>query len=142
MPEVILDLLSCSEGWVTDNEGRSYYVTDKGTVQTGWKSIPDDAHRYYFGKDGVCHKNEVIKAGTKLYYQTEDGIVRSPSGESVIDTAGGGRTIVNENGAIRTGWQTIDGRKYYVDRTTGLALTGTQQIKGVWYDFAPDGKLN
>ena len=44
-------------------------------------------------------------------------------------------------GAIKyTGWQTLDGRVYYFDRS-GNAVTGEQVIQGVKYNFASDGAM-
>ena len=124
-------------GWANASE-KKYYVTSKGSLQTGWLDLGEA--RYYFGMDGI-RADGVVRAGTKLYFQTEDGIVRSSGGKSVSDNDGL-ITVVNEKGVIQTGWQTVNGDKYYIDKTSGLALTGYQQVKGVWYDFAMDGKLS
>ena len=49
---------------------------------------------------------------------------------------------VNENTEYRyTGWQTIDGRRYYFDKN-GNKVTGEQVIQGVKYTFGSDGALN
>ncbi len=40
-----------------------------------------------------------------------------------------------------TGWQTIDGKKYYYDKN-GVAVTGTQTIQGIDYTFGSDGALS
>jgi GH25 family lysozyme M1 (1,4-beta-N-acetylmuramidase) len=39
-----------------------------------------------------------------------------------------------------TGWQTIDGKTYYFDKT-GTPVTGTQIINGVTYNFGSDGSI-
>jgi GH25 family lysozyme M1 (1,4-beta-N-acetylmuramidase)/uncharacterized protein YjdB len=39
-----------------------------------------------------------------------------------------------------TGWQTIDGKTYYYDKN-GNAVTGTQIIQGVTYNFGTDGAI-
>ncbi len=39
-----------------------------------------------------------------------------------------------------TGWQTIDGKRYYFD-SNGVAVTGTQIIQGVTYNFGSDGAI-
>ncbi len=108
----------------------------KGVLQTGWQTI--DGAKYYFGKDGV-RQTGVIKAGTKLYYQTKDGIV-----------TGDGKTamkldekyyVMNEKGVLKTGWLTVGDAKYYFDKTNGGALIGWQQISGRWYEFDEEGKV-
>ena len=49
---------------------------------------------------------------------------------------------VNENTEYKyTGWQTIDGRRYYFDKN-GNKVTGEQVIQGVKYTFGSDGALN
>ena len=40
-----------------------------------------------------------------------------------------------------TGWQTIDGKRYYFDKN-GNKVTGKQVIQGVQYDFGADGALS
>ena len=40
-----------------------------------------------------------------------------------------------------TGWQTIDGKRYYFDKN-GNKVTGTQIIQGIQYDFGADGALS
>ena len=40
-----------------------------------------------------------------------------------------------------TGWQTIDGKRYYFDKN-GNKVTGKQVIQGVQYDFGEDGALS
>lgn len=41
---------------------------------------------------------------------------------------------------LYTGWQTIDGARYYFDKN-GVAVTGDQVIQGVKYSFNSDGSL-
>ena len=49
---------------------------------------------------------------------------------------------LNENAEYKyTGWQTIDGKRYYFDKN-GNKVTGKQVIQGVQYDFGEDGALS
>lgn len=48
----------------------------------------------------------------------------------------------NENVEYKyTGWQTIDGKRYYFDKN-GNKVTGDQVIQGVKYSFGSDGALS
>ncbi len=48
--------------------------------------------------------------------------------------------IMNEVKYLYTGWQTVNGRTYYYDKS-GKAVTGTQIIQGVTYNFGSDGAI-
>ena len=49
---------------------------------------------------------------------------------------------LNDNVEYRyTGWQTIDGKRYYFDKN-GNKVTGKQIIQGIQYDFGADGALS
>ena len=46
-----------------------------------------------------------------------------------------------DNAWCLTGWQEIDGKKYYFDPENAWMLTGDQTIDGVEYVFADNGSL-
>ena len=46
-----------------------------------------------------------------------------------------GKWYLLSDGERLTGWQTVDGKRYYLDET-GVMLDGWQQIDGSWYLFA------
>ena len=41
---------------------------------------------------------------------------------------------------MQTGWQEIDGERYYFDEE-GVMQTGWQMIDGIWYYFIESGPL-
>lgn len=80
------------------------------------------------------------KSGNLLYVKTADGKFVA----AVVADYYKYNTFyrVNENTEYKyTGWQTIDGRRYYFDKN-GNKVTGEQVIQGVKYTFGSDGALN
>lgn len=80
------------------------------------------------------------KSGRQLYVKDSSGQYRAAV---VADYYKADKFyIVNENVQYRyTGWQTIDGKRYYFDKN-GNKVTGEQVIQGVKYTFGSDGALN
>jgi len=92
----------------------------------------------------------------KHYYYYKDGT--KAAGETTID---GTTYLFGYSGALKTDWQTIDGKRYYFDPATGEPvygwmnyfdnqyyiskeegkLTGSQLIDGQLYQFEDDGEL-
>jgi glucan-binding YG repeat protein len=97
-----------------------------------------------------------ITQGGKQYYLFADGT--SATGEVEID---GILYLFGYSGALKTDWQTVDGKRFYYDPETGTPrfgwieyfgklyyvsetdgkLTGLQEIDGELYFFAEDGVL-
>ncbi|MFR6332157.1 MAG: GH25 family lysozyme, partial [Eisenbergiella sp.] len=80
------------------------------------------------------------KSGKQLYVKTADGkyvlaVVADYYKYNVFYRE-------NENVEYKyTGWQTIDGKRYYFDKN-GNKVTGDQIIQGVKYSFGSDGALS
>lgn len=80
------------------------------------------------------------KSGKQLYVKTADGkyvlaVVADYYKYNVFYKE-------NENVEYKyTGWQTIDGKRYYFDKN-GNKVTGDQVIQGVKYSFGSDGALS
>ena len=80
------------------------------------------------------------KSGKQLYVKTADGkyvlaVVADYYKYNVFYRE-------NENVEYKyTGWQTIDGKRYYFDKN-GNKVTGDQVIQGVKYSFGSDGALS
>ena len=80
------------------------------------------------------------KDGRQLYIKTEDGKYV----EAVVADYYKYDVFYRLNDSVEykyTGWQTIDGKRYYFDRD-GNRVTGTQVIQGVSYEFGEDGALS
>lgn len=109
--------------WVTW-EGKKYYIGDDWIYETGWMQLPDEGNTgiywYYLGGDGA----------------RQTGWIRNvESGEDYYCDA---------NGKMLTGWQDIDGARYYLEPGTdnqGKMYTGRQTINGTVYNFDLNGKL-
>lgn len=77
-----------------------------------------------------------VKAGND--WQFNDGSGKTLTGW--IKTKTGWYYVDPASGKLSTGWQTIDGKKYYfntaADGTEGAMATGWQQLGGSWYFFS------
>lgn len=60
-------------GWLTDTDGKQYYMDDAGLMQTGWTDIGNK--RYYFDMDGILQTG-TLKIGKKSYELDTDGSLK------------------------------------------------------------------
>ena len=60
-------------GWLTDTDGKQYYMDDTGIMQTGWTDI--GKKRYYFDMDGILQTG-TIKVDKKTYELNADGSLK------------------------------------------------------------------
>ncbi|HAG12876.1 MAG TPA: hypothetical protein DCG49_03315 [Ruminococcus sp.] len=82
-------------------------------------------------------QNGWIQNGHKRYYIEEDG--SQAVGTVYIDDI---PYIFAPNGVQQTGWQTVDGKRYYYDPGSGEAVFGKLQWRGEWYYVTKeDGKI-
>lgn len=106
--------------------------------------------------DAAADQTGWIRTDEKITYRYADG--HTASGETEID---GIYYLFSYSGALKTDWQTVNGKRCYYDPATGEAkfgwvdyfgslyyvsqelgkLTGTQEIEGVTYTFDEDGVL-
>ena len=61
-------------GWLTDTDGKQYYMDDAGIMQTGWADIGNK--RYYFDMDGILQTG-TITIGKKTYELDKDGSLKN-----------------------------------------------------------------
>lgn len=107
------------KGWQTI-EGKDYYFNSKGQVTKGFKTI--DGKKCYFDSNGAM-KTGWFQDGKYYYYAKSDvidgdtygivvtGLVNLPYGEGdEIHTY-----YFDKNSRLLTGWQTINGRKYFFE---------------------------
>lgn len=132
--------LAVKEFVESEEDGNIYRVNKKGVRVTGWKTIKKKKYyfktkgvigamhhgwrtekkggvkkKYYLNKTtGVMNVNTLFKVGKKTYYATEDG-------------------------SIKTGWQDLDGKRYYFTLTG--TYTGWQEIGNKWYYFLDGGYI-
>ncbi len=143
-------------GWM-EYCGERYYISEENGKLTGWADIPDaDKTRHcYFDETGALLTGFFrAEEGGQLYYADASG-----------GTMDGGIHMIGDvpywfynNGALHTGWQTVDGiRRYYNPNTgeiqTGWIVwndyyyyvtaengkyTGLQQVDGEYYPFSAE----
>lgn len=123
--------------------GKRYYRFSGNTMQKGWQTI--DGKKYCFGTDGAMLTG-LFKYSNNWYYTNDDGSVYT--GFKVVTADGVTETYYfNGNGQRLYGWQKIDGKQYYFDKTTkgtdgiltGAMVTGRVKIGNDYYIFAQDG---
>ena len=137
-----------SETWVFDGNGAlerkwklingSWHVYNKdGAMHTGW--LEEWSSWYYFNNDGGMRTNAWLKQlNGQTFYLGADGIKYIGK-----HTIGGVEYTFNSAGILQgnlTGWQTIDGKRYYFD-AHGNKVTGWQTIENHVYKFGDDGKM-
>ena len=119
---IVLALLVClcaaaaaqQQGWVIENGYLCYY--QNGTKLTGTQTV-----------DGVSVQF------------TSDGHV---AGNGGIVTIGYAKYLIGTDNKLRTGWQTLNGSRYYFNPESGRAASwGYAKIDGQGYCFDDNGKL-
>ena len=135
---------------VLEDDGYYRYYIDNWK-QTGWQITPD-GYKYYFSTSvtryGAAMTGKRVKIGGKYYDFTNDGKLidhYDSNGNPVLFRSRNG--FFTENGITRyyvdneylTGWQYIDGNKYYFSKSSGKMLSGMQKIGSVYYNLGTDG---
>lgn len=138
--------------------GSLYYFRPSNGKKLVSKKKTVSSNTYYFKKDGTAAKNSWVKIKSKYYYFQSDGTMAKNKwiGKYYVDlngvrtkkskvtgwqTVDGKKYYYNSKGNMVTGWQTISGSKYYFDASTGVMLTGLQTISNKKYYFYTDGRL-
>lgn len=99
-----------------DYNGTSLYFNSVGALANGWLYLSDGT--FYFRNGVKLTGTQVINGAT--YYLLDDG--RLLTGWCTVEK---GRIYKNKYGANLTGWQTLGGRLYHFDETTGLLSVST-----------------
>lgn len=143
-------------GWLDWNGSRYYIQKDTGK-QTGWMVLENNniSRRYFFNADGVLQTGFFrAEEDSPIYYAEADGAVLK-GGIHEID---GAPYWFYEDGALHTGWQTVDGKRYFYDPETGTITfgwinwnnrnyyiseekgkyTGLEQVDGEYYPFSEE----
>lgn len=140
--------------WISN---KKYYASDTGAFLTGLQTVDGslyffktsngakvtkafqtvDSDTYYFGSDGAALKSTWVKVDSKYYYLQSNGKLAKNTwvGKYYVNLEG-----VRTNQTKKTGWQTIDGKKYYYN-SKGIMLTGWQTISGSTYYFGDNGVM-
>ena len=111
-------------GWETVDGKRYYYDPETGEMQTGWLVLTNGSisRRYFFGEDGAVMTG-FFRTDTNtspVYYADEEGAVVKGG----IHTIDGKPYWFYEDGSLHTGWQTVNGKRYFYDPVTGEITFG------------------
>ena len=104
-------------GWLRLN-GSWYYLDAKGRMLSGWQADQRTGAWYYMDPQTGIMRTGWLSDGGQWYY---------------LNTAAG-----SYEGCMLTGWQEIDGLRYYFN-SSGIMVTGWFQIDGKCYYFYPAG---
>ena len=156
-------------GWQKIN-GFRYNMGEDGKIRTGWQTI-DNKNYYFYPKTNKSKKQYKGTAVTGFFNWDMAQYYFNALNEMTLgwQKINGFRYNMGEDGKIRTGWQTIDNRKYYfypkTDKTKkqykGTAASGFfnwnkaqyyfdasnamtlgwQKINGFRYNMGEDGKI-
>ena len=86
-----------------------YYFDGNGVLQTNV-----EYEGYYFGEDGKAVKNDWVQFSEGYKYYDENGqVVKGTSTSPVMKEIDGNSYAFDLNGYMLTGWQEVDGTKYY-----------------------------
>ena len=129
-------------------EGVTFFTVEPGFIRayrggsylTGWNKI--DGKTYYFSTN-ADHEGKMMTGTTKIRIYTGQVITYDFASDGHLKNY----VWVTDEAGTRyywaqdpvTGWQTIDGKRYYFDPATALMATGNVEIDGQTYAFGDDG---
>ena len=113
-------------GWYQDGDVW-YYFTESGAMKTGWIYYGDN-HYYYFDKDGHMAVGWIDDGGK--YYLNDNGAMRT----GWLQDEDKWYYLSQTDGHMMTGWIRDNGYWYYLG-SDGVMLTGDQTIDGKPYHF-------
>ena len=132
--------LVTGSGW-KEIDGKWYYFNNNNSLVNGWKTI--NGKTYYFSSHmsigpTLIQGNRPEKLD--LYYFGEDGELINRKGWAKLNDDW---FYFNDDSSLKTKWQTIGGKTYYFNETTGAMATGQRKINydGEIYCFTSDGSL-
>ena len=105
-------------GWYAEDGGFAYYI-EGVRMAGGVKEV--EGYYYLFSDKGI---NEGQLKYTGVFRDDREGAY-----------------YYSKNGVREGGWQSVGGEWYYFDKTTQKAVSGTQKLGGVTYEFDGDGRL-
>ena len=154
----LLLLAACAEtpsderGFVTKEDGYTYYYSSDGLLCTGWVSDGGEVYRfdkqghmltgwqelegktYWFAEDGAMARGKTSVDGVFYYFDAAGAL---SEGLQRID---GGLYLFGHDGMM-SGFQTWDGATYCFG-ANGKALIGWQTLEDGLYHFADNGQMS
>lgn len=136
-----------SSGITKLDDGKYYYITASGNIFTPSGSgvyKADNGKRYYFYSDGSVQrttKKGIKKINGKAYYFNSNSSVKS-TGKTHFAKISGKTYRISSKGYLLTGWQTVNGKKYYMSKTSYARIENKiTTISGNKYWFGKTGKV-
>lgn len=131
------------EGWVMDDKGWWYQLSDESYYKDGWYEI--DSKWYYFNSEGYMASEQYIKSkeyktDARIYYVDKNGIWDGKIYRWFDDNTGWWFAQVGGKWYARNEWCLIDNEWYYFE-DSGYMATGEKIIGGKAYFFTQDGSL-
>jgi len=150
---------------VNEINGNKYYLSQGGYVHKAVYSFDKEAYIYkkdtlagirYFGLDGIMYTGFRKIGGYIYYFDTKTGVKLLGDENYTPVKINGKMYALNKNGviyhggwqkygtnyryfgadgAMKTGWITVSGRKYYLDPKTGYRVKGLKKIGKKTYYF-------
>ena len=139
-------------GWQTINDQRRYYDPETGEAVLGWVEYFDN--HYYISKESgkvtgeqeIDGKHYLFEGNGTLitgFFADETGLCYANSETGEI-AAGGYREgdqvfFTDAHGTMVSGWQEMDGKRYYIAEDTFFAKFGFFEQDGKYYLGTADG---
>lgn len=130
-------------------KGNLYYFNSYGNLLTGFFRY--NGKTYYASVNlGAKGKGRIltglIRIKTSYYFFSPSSSPWPGAMMTGFQTINGRRYYFDSDGRMKTGWFTVNGSKYFGNvsknkNTVGIVLTGNKKINGVTYSFGSDGKL-
>ena len=118
------------------------YIYQDGHMAMGFTSV--GKRLYYYDKNGFMldtkKKVELKEIEGKYYAIIKGGVIFTGNGKGGFRKLPDGHRYFNGKGVMQTGWKTFKGAKYYMDKETGIRVTGYQKIGGKTYYFSRNGQ--
>lgn len=134
-------------GWKSIKQGDNtywFYVNSDGTAATGWRLL--NGKWYYFGElSGTMASGGIYGVGEKIYIFDDNGaLISKPGWNHVTNRYGDSYWVyVDSDTSLKTGWQSIGGKWYYLSPTMYSSETygGYWEIDGEKYYFDENGVM-
>jgi GH25 family lysozyme M1 (1,4-beta-N-acetylmuramidase) len=142
-------------GWSGEGAGLRYHDAHGKIVKDAFREIGTD--RYLFNADGSLYKGEKKIKGKFYYFRERDGAMLREKEHEVdgkwfyytadgtrfgtgwVELADGRKVYFKGKNGMQYGEQTVKGKPYLLDISTGGMLTGTAYFLGQKYTIANSG---
>lgn len=137
----MFDVQTGQTGWRPEDNGWRYYYSDTGYYKNIIYEVTPNA-LYCFGADGLIKTGVQTdpQSGYKYYFDKT-----SKPADPTLSRFGSRQTGWHEkryfNPMMKKGWQTISGKKYYLDPSTGVMKTGWLTIGSSKYYLNASGVM-